>query len=407
MVENAIRIRTALMPAYYKDFHCIMGACQDNCCDNGWKIEFSKKDYLTIKRAVESEALKGMMSLSLRRLREREHDGMYAELRISEAGRCAFHTQEGLCRLQQECGEAALPLVCRTYPRRRAYSCAALEYSLVPSCEGVLSLLWDLPDGVDFIEEALPVKEHKTLRPQSPVEARFAPIRSLWIDALQARSLPLGRRLLLLGLLCQQLQALDWTDGAAADRYLAQGAALVAHPSALASGFPELPRNHQLFLSNNLQLLMQQFQTLGPVLSSELLRSITGAASPEALTGNITIDAGRYRELEAKLKELLGSSEYFLENLMVTIVFTMAFPTLKTPENMWKSYVNLCILYSFYRFVAVCAMDADASRQRLFHALVNVGRSLLHNPKQRSRLRDELFQNNSASLAHMAILVGG
>ena len=48
-----IPIRTALMPVYYKDFCCIMGACQDNCCDDGWKIEFSKKDYLAIKRAVE------------------------------------------------------------------------------------------------------------------------------------------------------------------------------------------------------------------------------------------------------------------------------------------------------------------------------------------------------------------
>ena len=29
MAEKTISVRTALMPAYYKDFHCIMGACQD------------------------------------------------------------------------------------------------------------------------------------------------------------------------------------------------------------------------------------------------------------------------------------------------------------------------------------------------------------------------------------------
>ena len=51
MAENSIPIRTALMPLYYKNFHCIMGACQDNCCDDGWLIEFNKKDYLAIKRA--------------------------------------------------------------------------------------------------------------------------------------------------------------------------------------------------------------------------------------------------------------------------------------------------------------------------------------------------------------------
>ena len=99
MAEKPIPIRTALMPAYYKDFHCIMGACQDNCCDDGWKIEFSKKDYLTVKRAAESEELKTMVKQGMYRLREQEHDGMYAEFRINEAGqgycrRCAGNTQD-------------------------------------------------------------------------------------------------------------------------------------------------------------------------------------------------------------------------------------------------------------------------------------------------------------------------
>lgn len=45
-----IPIRTALMPVYYKDFCCIMGACQDNCCDCDWNIWFNKKDYLKLRR---------------------------------------------------------------------------------------------------------------------------------------------------------------------------------------------------------------------------------------------------------------------------------------------------------------------------------------------------------------------
>ena len=113
MAEKPIPIQTALMPAYYKDFHCIMGACQDNCCDDGWRIEFNKKDYLNIKRTPKSGEMEELMRQGMRRLREREHDGMYAEFFLTEAGRCAFHTPEGLCRLQLECGEECLPLVCR------------------------------------------------------------------------------------------------------------------------------------------------------------------------------------------------------------------------------------------------------------------------------------------------------
>lgn len=408
MAEKSIPIQTALMPAYYKDFHCIMGACQDNCCDDGWKIEFNKKDYLTIKRAPKSEEMEERMRLGMRRLREKEHDGMYAEFHITEEGRCAFHTPEGLCRLQLECGEESLPKVCRVYPRREAYTPAALEYSLSPSCEGVLALLWDLADGVDFVEDPLPPQKHKTALTRTEAEARFAAIREVWIDALQNLTLPLSRRLTLLGLLTQQLQALDWDDEAALERWLTMSSALVQDPSALSDELARMPGNRRMFLSNNLQLLIKQFNTLGPDISSDLLSVITGKrALGEVDLERVTINAGRYQELEEKLNELMGHSEHFFENLLVTISFFLSFPVLKAPEELWKGYVNLCNLYGFYRFAAVCAMDREVSRERLFHVLVHVSRSLIHNPTQRSRLRDELFQNDSATLAHMAILVGG
>ena len=50
-MHDTIKLETALMPAYYKEFHCLASACQDTCCA-GWKIEFNKKDYLAIKRAA-------------------------------------------------------------------------------------------------------------------------------------------------------------------------------------------------------------------------------------------------------------------------------------------------------------------------------------------------------------------
>ena len=111
--------------------------------------------------------------------------------------------------------------------------------------------------------------------------------------------------------------------------------------------------------------------------------------------------------MEAQLEELLGHSEYFFENLMVSLAFHLHFPNTDTPEQLWKSYVNLCNLYSFYRFAAVCACRKEVSRPRLTHVLVQVSRALLHNSIRQASLREELFKNDSATLAHMAILVGG
>ena len=403
MQYETIKVETALMPAYYKDFHCIMGACQDNCCDDSWKIWFSKKDYLTVKRAPKSPELEEEMRKGMRRLREPGQ--MYAEFCITEWGRCAFHTPEGLCALQLECGEETLPKVCRVFPRTELYTPHAREFSLSPACEGVVALLWDLPQGIDFIEEPLHPKDVRYSQPENAAAARFAPIRSLFIDVLQERSLKLPQRLLLLGLLTQQFQGLDWEDEAALDGWLERAVVLLHDPS-VAGELEKLPHDRQLFLSNGVRVLIDAFIRGKMLLRNELLEAISENWWEQDMRKFI-IQGDRYQALEEKLDELLGHSEYFFENIMVTLAFHLKFPLLSSPEELWKSYVNLCNLYSFYRFASVCACQKEVSRTRLTHVIVQVSRALLHNSTRQANLREELFKNDSATLAHMAILVGG
>lgn len=85
----------------------------------------------------------------------------------------------------------------------------------------------------------------------------------------------------------------------------------------------------------------------------------------------------------------------------------LSLPQLADPEELWKSYVNLCHLYSLYRFSAVCGCDREVSRERLFHVLVQISRTMLHSKTNLVEFRDEFFQNDSADLAHMAILLCG
>ena len=116
-MHDTIKLETALMPAYYKEFHCLASACQDTCCA-GWKIEFNKKDYLAIKRAARTDELKQKLSEGMPRLREREHDNMYAEFSMDTAGKCHLLREDGLCALQLECGPDTLPRVCRILDRK-------------------------------------------------------------------------------------------------------------------------------------------------------------------------------------------------------------------------------------------------------------------------------------------------
>lgn len=400
MSEYRIPIETALMPAYYKDFHCLMGACRYSCCSN-WKIEFDKKDYLAIKRAAKSPALEELTAWGVRRLREKAHDGKYAEFCMTQSGDCAFHTPEGLCALQLECGEETLPQICRQFPRQEHVTTMAREWSLSPACEGVLALLWDLPEGIDFVEEPLASQACGTVKVSSAAEARFADIRSLCIDVLQCRLLGLPQRMLLLGLLLHRLRGVDWNNEETVDRWLNQSSQLLQDPSAV-SGLQGLPRDQRAFLSHNLRVLVDMSSSLDEKLVWELLH-VSGVHEGDSA---FITNEQRYQQAEAKTEEFLRPLDYFFENLMVTVIFRLAFPGLNSPEALWRSYVNLCNLYGFYRFVSVCGCDQAATQERLFQVLVFASRQLIHNTQRRNDLREELFQNDSATLAHMAILVG-
>ena len=54
-----------------------------------------------------------------------------------------------------------------------------------------------------------------------------------------------------------------------------------------------------------------------------------------------------------------------------------------------------------------CRKGAAGDQKELFRMLVHASRALLHSSKRQEALRDDFFDNNSATLAHMAVLLGG
>lgn len=408
MAQQEFHVRTALMPLCYKDFRCLAAACRDNCC-GGWEIAFNKKDYLRIKRAAKSEELTKILSDGMSRLRDNTLGDFYAHFKVGPGGICAFQTEEGLCRLQLECGEETLPQVCRAYPRKSYYTSAAKELSLSPSCEGVLGLLWDLPQGIDFWEEPLPKQEWRAVQ-VPPRLAWFADIRSFCIDVMQERSLPFSRRFLLLGFLFQRLKEFDWAIEGVVDEWLAWGESQLRDP-AIASALENMPRDRLTFLTVNIRVLLELYEKTTAD-AKEVYRSLFSALSAEENwekedgLGQFSMDTNRYRVLENQLEELLGHSDYFFENLMVMTAFYKTFPNPTGPEELWKSYAAMCGLYSFYWFAAVLGCHKETSRERLFQVVGTVSRDVLHNTTRLDRMADVVLEN-CGTMDKIAVLLGG
>lgn len=395
-----------LRPAYYDNFACLAADCKFSCC-KGWSITFNKKDYLSLKRERGSDELNKRLDGGLKRLRHGPMaETFYGEFNMS-SGVCPLLQEDGLCKLQIEKGHGALPYVCRSYPRGRAYMPSGyLERSLSPSCEGVLKLLWELPEGVEFSSDPLPKEAHKWVNfsDEASLSPYFPAVREWCIDTLQNRRFTLPQRIFLMGLGLKEL-----ADGERdMERWITRAAALPESINA-SELIPNGERELAMFLSDCLHtiLLVQTADREMQPIKQQLLDGLQ--LRPHENSSLVTIPLAPYREATARFQEAFSGHDYFMENLMVSIFFHLNMPNTDSPENLWKSYVNFCNLYAIYRFMAVmsCRSGAAGDKDELFRLMLFASRALIHNRHHQGALRDELFQNESATLAHMSILLCG
>ncbi len=410
-MADQLPIHYDLRPAYYDRFQCLAGACRFSCC-KGWNITFNKKDYLALKRQEGSDELTANLKQNVRRIRQGPNaERFYGEFDMS-GGTCPLLREDGLCSLQLEKGHGALPEVCRVFPRTQAYSDSGyLERRLTPACEAVLELLWDLPDGVDFVADPLPKSKTRTLimGTSGPLRLRFQELRSACIDLLQDRRRPLAQRILLMGLALKEL-----ADGEEdVDGWLARTRTLVDDPETdRRLQLPDQQKTLSMFLTNNIRVMLAS-QSPNRELSAVLKEVLDGLGAVLTFEGgqavNFSLPNDPYLAARARFEENFQDRAYFMENLMVTLFFNLQVPDPVDREKLWKSYVDFCNLYSFFRFMAVasCREGAAGDKAELFRMMVCVSRGLMHNTPQKAKLRDEFFQNHSATLAHMAILLCG
>ena len=410
-MADQLPIHYDLRPAYYDRFQCLAGACRFSCC-KGWNITFNKKDYLALKRQEGSDELTANLKQNVRRIRQGPNaERFYGEFDMS-GGTCPLLREDGLCSLQLEKGHGALPEVCRVFPRTQAYSDSGyLERRLTPACEAVLELLWDLPDGVDFVADPLPKSKTRTLvmGTSGPLRPRFQELRSACIDLLQDRRRPLAQRILLMGLALKEL-----ADGEEdVDGWLARTRTLADDPETdRRLQLPDQQKTLSMFLTNNIRVMLAS-QSPNRELSTVLKEVLDGLGAVLTFEGgqavNFSLPNGPYMAARARFEEDFQDRAYFMENLMVSLFFNLQVPDPVDREKLWKSYVDFCNLYSFFRFMAVasCREGAAGDKAELFRMMVCASRGLMHNTPQKTKLRDEFFQNDSATLAHMAILLCG
>ncbi len=398
--EEYIVVKTKIFPTFYQDFACIMDRCQYNCCTGGWRILFSKKDYLKIKRAEKIPEVEEITKKAVRRLPNgKRTEEAYAELINTPDVPCLYQDEKGLCLLQLTCGEDTLPKVCQMFPRSIQNSAMGKFYTLSTACEAVVELLWNLPQGIDFVEDALPRNEifYTKRTREFDLQPLFI---STTIDILQARSFTVSQRLLLLGMVLQDVKNTGFAD-LQEEQWKKKVDMLLEHPEMLQG----LETNTQ----NGHIALIQQYEHMRNLMLNKywdkLFLRFSSLQKTEEHKLKTVLNLPLYLQCKEQMDSYFGDIEYFWENILVNLCFWMQIPWIESEKKLWQSYINLCNIYSFFRVASVMACDMEPTKEKLFQSIVMCSRVLLHDRSRMDQWTNNFQTTGSESLAHMALLV--
>jgi lysine-N-methylase len=220
-----------LQPRSYHAFRCIGADCEDSCCV-GWSVNVDEQTYQAYQQCEDPELgprLRELVTINA----AATHSGGYAGITLSGPA-CPF-LSEGWCGIQSKLGAQYLSIMCATYPRVMNVVDDVLERSLDLSCPEAARIMLLDPEPMEFDEEEgaahdarvgqLPVLSTAIETSGKPYRL-FREIRGRVIKLLQNRGYPLRKRLLMLGLYCDQLQEIGTVEFAheAPDEYSSEPA---------------------------------------------------------------------------------------------------------------------------------------------------------------------------------------
>lgn len=182
-------------PEYYSAFHCVAGACPQNCCI-GWEVVVDGET------AACYRSLPGAMGERLRGALTADEEGDCCL--IHQGRRCPFLNPDNLCRIYMELGPSYTSEVCRTHPRFTEEFGSFREISLSASCPEAARLLLSQKTPLRFPEREIAAQESEPDEWLAPLLA----CRTRMLAILEERTLPWNVRAAWMLLLANDAQAL-------------------------------------------------------------------------------------------------------------------------------------------------------------------------------------------------------
>ncbi|MDD6799731.1 MAG: flagellin lysine-N-methylase [Firmicutes bacterium] len=342
------------VPDYYPSFSCKCGECRHTCCQQ-WCITLSLEEYDRLLGLECSPGLKRSLDIAAYPL-ERPQREKYASMTERPDGFCRLLSDDGWCMLQRECGEGALPCVCRLYPRspRTKYS---NECSCSAGCEAVSEALYRHLGPLDFV-----FAEYDYGLPAEPAgeitEDEYTKVRAVCFEIMRDEKRACAERLIDIGKCVFNYASKKDTEKAVSPSQTRSAAADSRKTEIQALEFQRLL--NAKFGKKSISLrdysdyaddiifcgqetepsVCEQFEFEETVYKN---RSFAPTKSEPVV---------RYEAAKARLESVYPKIDVFAGRLLTNHMFYTGFPFSLFGANAPKrAYMSLCALYALLRFV--------------------------------------------------------
>jgi lysine-N-methylase len=411
----------ARQPEYYAKFRCIGSDCEDTCCA-GSGVAIDKETYEKYRACPDPE-LKPLLDEKVQKNSESQSDQTYA-LVVLNGSVCPFLTEKRLCAIQQGLGEDYLSRACYTYPRAMSRVDGILERSLYLSCPEAARLVLLNPEGIKLAEleaeqdnrfHGFP--ELDSSDPAYPAKpyGQFIAVRAFTISLLQNRNYPIWKRLIILGMFCDELNKLP-------------GLGRVEAVKGLISSFSEAIATHQ-FEDTLQNIPLQPALQVTFLIKSLEHRVSTDYTGPRFLecykqflegigySAGVTTEqlAANYADIYQRYyAPFMADHEYLFENYLVNYAFKGLFPfgpqksTYFEEKTFFTEFLTLTIHYALLRSLLVGMAGYHKERLQLDQVIVlfqSFAKAIEHSLPYLKSVRQSLEENNMANLSILAFLI--
>jgi lysine-N-methylase len=345
-------------PTYAAAFRCIGPACEDHCC-GGWDIPLDKNTFEKYQ-GFSSEKLRGLVAQFVIVNCPPQPQELYGQIRQTSSDLCPFFEPDRLCGIQNEYGPQLLSSSCSIYPRSLSLVEGSLEGSLSLSCPEAARNVLLIPDFMnrssnlysgDFRTDNVYrlAGDDDGTKPDN----MFLALRTLFVDMVRDSSRPLWNRLLLIGRVCEILDAGDTKQKALTLLSDIRNGSQLLNIPALQAAIDNLPSNPKLRLEVVFELTDIFIRKEASVrFQDTFLSFVAGISTPTHLRPESDVE--RFLKAEQNYHSpFFEAFPFILENYLVNYMYKNLFPYGRAgsarfiPQGIFDEYLQMTTQFAW------------------------------------------------------------